>query len=58
MVDAKRLNAERRSTTQDKQREKRRLKEAKSFSEFGEHWLKEAKMADSTRAMRRSVQMA
>jgi integrase len=35
--------------------EKRRLKEAKSFGEFGERWFKEAPMADSTRAMRRVI---
>ena len=35
-----------------KQREKRRLLEAKSFGEFGEKWLIAAPMADSTRAMR------
>jgi len=39
----------------EKQREKRRLKEAKSFGEFGEKWLVNAPMADSTRAMRRSI---
>jgi len=55
MTDAKRLIAEGRSPAQEKQREKRRLKDAKSFGEFGERWLKDAKMADSTRAMRRSV---
>ena len=54
-IDARRVLAEGRSPAQDKQREKRRLKEAKSFGEFGERWLKEAKMADSTRAMRRAV---
>lgn len=54
-IDARRAVAEGRSPAQDKQREKRRLKEAKTFGEFGERWLKEAKMADSTRAMRRAV---
>lgn len=54
-IDARRALAEGRSPARDKQREKRRLKEAKSFGEFGERWLKEAKMADSTRAMRRAV---
>ena len=54
-IDARRALADGRSPAQDKQREKRRLKEAKSFGEFGERWLKEAKMADSTRAMRRAV---
>lgn len=54
-IDAKRLISEGRSPAQEKQREKRRLKEAKSFGEFGERWLKEAKIANTTRAMRRSV---
>lgn len=39
----------------EKQREKRRIKEAKSFGEFGEKWLTNGPMADSTRAMRRSI---
>lgn len=55
LVDAKRAIAEGLSPAREKQREKRRLKEAKSFGEFGERWLQEAKMADSTRAMRRAV---
>lgn len=54
-IDAKRAVAEGRSAAQEKQREKRRLKEAKSFGEFGESWLTKAPMADSTRAMRRSI---
>jgi integrase len=55
LIDAKRAILEGRSPAQEKQREKRRIKEAKSFGEFGERWLQEAKMADSTRAMRRSI---
>jgi integrase len=55
LVDAKRAIGEGRSPAQDKQRDKRRLKEAKSFGEFGERWMSEARMADSTRAMRRSI---
>ncbi len=39
----------------EKRREKRRIKEAKSFGEFGERWLQDARMADSTRAMRRTI---
>lgn len=39
----------------EKQQEKRRIKEAKSFGEFGEKWLVNASMAESTRAMRRSI---
>ena len=52
-IDAKRMVAEGLSPSIEKQREKRRIKEAKSFGEFGEKWLKLAPMADSTRAMRR-----
>jgi integrase len=55
LVDAKRMISEGVSPAHEKQREKRRLKEAKSFGEFGEHWMQEAKMADSTRAMRRAI---
>lgn len=55
LIDAKRAILEGRSPAREKQREKRRIKEAKSFGEFGERWLLEAKMADSTRAMRRSI---
>jgi len=55
LIDAKRAISEGRSPAQEKQREKRRLKEAKSYSEFAERWFEEARMADSTRAMRRSI---
>ena len=55
LVDAKRMISEGISPAHEKQREKRRLKEAKSFGEFGERWMQEAKMADSTRAMRRAI---
>ena len=54
-IDARRAVSEGRSPAIEKQREKRRLKEAKSFGEFGEKWLVSAPMADSTRAMRRSI---
>ena len=55
LVDAKRMISEGISPAHEKQREKRRLKEAKTFGEFGERWMQEAKMADSTRAMRRAI---
>ena len=55
LIDAQRAIVEGRSPAQEKQRDKRRIKEAKSFGEFGERWLQEALMADSTRAMRRSI---
>ena len=54
-LDARRSVADGLSPAQEKQRQKRRLLEAKSFGEFGERWFKEAPMADSTRAMRRSI---
>lgn len=54
-IDAKRLIAEGLSPAIEKQRNKRRIKEAKSFGQFGEKWLQAAPMADSTRAMRRSI---
>jgi hypothetical protein len=44
-----------RSPAIEKQRDKRRIKEAKSFGEFGEKWLTGAPMTDSTRAMRRAI---
>jgi integrase len=54
-LEARRLVGEGQSPAQEKQRDKRRLKEAKSFGEFGERWFKDAPMADSTRAMRRVI---
>lgn len=54
-LDARRAVADGLSPAQEKQREKRRVLQAKSFGEFGERWFKEAPMADSTRAMRRSI---
>jgi len=55
LIDAKRSISEGRSPAQEKQHDKRRLKEAKRFGEFGEKWFQESRMADSTRAMRRSI---
>jgi hypothetical protein len=39
----------------EKQRAKRRLKEAKSLGAWGERWLTEAQMAESTRAIRHAI---
>lgn len=55
LIDAKRAIAEGLSPALEKQREKQRGKAAKSFSEWAEKWFAEHRMADSTRAMRRSV---
>jgi len=54
-LDARRAVLEGQSPSQDKQREKRRLAEAKTFGEFTDRWAKEARMADSTRSMRKSI---
>lgn len=54
-LDAKRMIREGNSPAMEKQRAKRRLKEAKSFGKIGERWLANAPMADSTRSMRRSI---
>ncbi|UJX43846.1 tyrosine-type recombinase/integrase [Xanthobacter sp. YC-JY1] len=55
LIDAKRAISEGRSPAQEKQHDKRRLKEAKRFGEFGEKWFQQSRMAESTRAMRRSI---
>src|ERR1700735_275618 len=54
-IDARRSIAEGVCPAVQKPSDKRRLKEAKSFGELGEKWLLAAPMADSTRAMRRSI---
>ncbi|MFA5965191.1 MAG: tyrosine-type recombinase/integrase [Sphingomonas sp.] len=54
-IDARRTINEGKSPAIEKQRQKRRLKEARSFGEFGEKYLKVAVMAESTRAMRRAI---
>ena len=43
------------SPSQEKQREKRRLSEAKTFEQFINRWLEEARMAESTKSMRKSI---
>ena len=55
LIEAKLMIHEGVSSAFEKRREKRRIKEAKSFGEFGERWLQDARMADSTRAMRRTI---
>ncbi|ODU50091.1 MAG: integrase [Thiobacillus sp. SCN 63-374] len=54
-LEARRAVSEGRSPSQEKQREKRRLAEAKTFGEFTVRWAAEARMADSTRSMRKSI---
>ena len=54
-VEARKAIAEGRSPSQEKQREKRRAAEAKTFEEFTKRWLEEARMAESTKSMRKSI---
>ncbi|MDA8127104.1 MAG: tyrosine-type recombinase/integrase [Betaproteobacteria bacterium] len=54
-LEARRAVAEGRSPSQEKQRHKRRLAEARTFGEFTVRWAAEARMADSTRSMRKSI---
>ena len=55
LLDAKKALAQGRSPALEKQREKRRLTAAKNFGDMAVKWLADAKMADSTRAMRKHV---
>jgi integrase len=52
---ARRLVAEGHSPAQEKQREKRRLAVAQHFGAVGKRWFKEARMAETTRAMRKAI---
>lgn len=55
LLDAKRMVALGNSPSLEKQRAKRRLTAAKTFGEMLKSWLADARMADSTRAMRKSI---
>lgn len=55
LIDAKRDIEAGVSPAVEKQRAKRRLKEAKSFGQVGRKWMDQAAMADSTRDMRRAI---
>jgi len=55
LADARRAVGEGRSPAIEKQREKRRLARAKTFGEFAGRWLKGARMADTTRSMRKCI---
>ena len=52
---ARKLVTEGRSPAREKQREKRRLSNAQNFAAVGKRWFKEARMAESTRAMRKAI---
>lgn len=55
LIDAKRQILEGVSPALEKQRIKRRLKEAHSFEQIAQRWMETAPMADSTRNMRRAI---
>ena len=55
LLDAKRAISEGRSPAHEKQREKRRLTAVKHFGDMATRWLVDARMADSTRSMRKSI---
>jgi integrase len=52
---ARKVVAEGKSPAHEKQREKRRLSAAPTFGEAGKRWFKDAKMAESTRSMRKAI---
>jgi integrase len=54
-VEARKVIAQGISPAQEKQREKSRLAEAQTFGEYTKRWLGEHRMADSTKAMRKTV---
>lgn len=54
-MDAKRTVREGRSPALEKQREKNHYKDTLKFGEWADNWLREAHMADSTKAMRTSI---
>jgi integrase len=52
---ARKMVSEGQSPAHEKQRDKRRLAVARTFGAVGKLWLKEARMAESTRAMRKAI---
>ena len=54
-MEARRTIEEGQSPSQEKQREKRRAAEAKTFEEFTKRWLEDSRMAESTKAMRKGI---
>jgi integrase len=52
---ARKVVSEGRSPAQEKQREKRRLAVTQNFGAVAKRWFKDARMAESTRSMRRAI---
>lgn len=55
LLDAKRAVAQGRSPAHEKQREKRRLTAVKTLKDMTNRWLADARMAESTRSMCKSI---
>jgi hypothetical protein len=54
-IEARKAAKAGRSPAQEKQREKRRVSTARSLGEWGDYYFREAKIAQSTRDMRRHI---
>jgi hypothetical protein len=55
LIDAKKAVALGKSPALEKQRDKRRLTAAKTFGEVSEKWMADARLAASTKAMRKRI---
>src|SRR5215510_2049598 len=55
MSSGEKRGSEGRSPAQAKQREKRKLAVSQNFGAVGKRWFKDARMAESTRSMRRAI---
>lgn len=54
-LDARHMVREGISPAKERQREKQKLREARCFGQFAENWFRDARMAESTKAMRRVI---
>lgn len=54
-LEAKKLVAAGQSPAQEKQRERRRMEAAPTIATAGNRWFEQARMADSTRSMRKTI---
>jgi hypothetical protein len=54
-IAARKIVAEGGSPAQEKQRQKRKLADAQNFGAVSKRWFKEARMAESTRSMRKAI---
>lgn len=55
LLDAKKALAQGTSPATEKQRQKRKSREAQTFAAFAVEWVKNYRMAESTKAMRQSI---